>query len=310
MVRKRAWILNLEADEELARPAGYTPKAAAVARARALATHLAALLGPEDVLVWPDDPAALPYAGAEGRAWCPTPRALRALRRAGAEPAPAPPLAVLRRVNHRRFCAELGQPLPGARFVETLAELTETIAGPSPTGQWILKRPFAFSGRGRMRVAQGALDPAALPWIAASLSGDTGAPEGASPGLQVEPWVERSGDFSVHGHLTQAGALVLGAPCAQRCDERGAWQETRRAEPGELTPAEARALLDAARAAAEALTAAGYFGPFGVDAFRWIDAGASARFNPRCEINARYTMGWAIGMGPCRPDLGYAGPTR
>lgn len=310
MVRKRAWILNLEADEELARPAGYTPKAAAVARARALAARLAALLGPEDVLVWPDDPAAMTPAAApdgdrEGRAWCPTPRALRALRRAGAEPAPAPPLAVLRRVNHRRFCAELGQPLPGARFVETLAELAETIAGPSPTGQWILKRPFAFSGRGRMRVAQGALDPSALPWINASLSSGE-----ASPGLQVEPWVERCGDFSVHGHLTPAGALVLGAPCAQRCDERGAWLETRRAAPGELTPAEARALLEAARAAAEALTAAGYFGPFGVDAFRWRGADGRACFNPRCEINARYTMGWAIGMGPSRPDLGYAGPTR
>ena len=26
-------------------------------------------------------------------------------------------------------------------------------------------------------------------------------------------------------------------------------------------------------------------------------------FNARCEINARYSMGWAIGMGGIRPDL-------
>ena len=25
--------------------------------------------------------------------------------------------------------------------------------------------------------------------------------------------------------------------------------------------------------------------------------------NPRSEINARYSMGWGVGMGDCRPDL-------
>jgi hypothetical protein len=48
---------------------------------------------------------------------------------------------------------------------------------------------------------------------------------------------------------------------------------------------------------------AGYYGPFGIDAFRWRDQNGKQQWNPRCEINARYSMGWSIGMGQSRPDL-------
>jgi hypothetical protein len=294
--RKRAWLLNFDADEELARPAGYTPARAVAERARALAARVGPLLGPEDMLLTGEEGAAPPLGTCvEGRAWCPTPRALRQLRRAGAEPAPVPPLDVLRRANHRRLCAELGQPLPGARYVTTLVELEATITGPSPSGQWLLKRPFGFAGRGRRRVSAGALDPAARAWVAATLS--------VGEGLQVEPWLERRGDFCLHGHVSARGAVCLGAPCAQRCDERGAWLEARRAEAGEIDREELARLAEAALEAGRALAAIAYFGPFGIDAFRWADGAGRTRFNPRCEINARYTMGWATGMGGLRPDL-------
>ncbi|EYF04906.1 hypothetical protein [Chondromyces apiculatus] len=309
MPPRRAWLLNLDADEELARPAGYTPNRAVLTRSRALAAQVGPLLGPDDVLIWPDEPppaalpdgspTSLPLPPLPGHAWCPTPRALRALRDAGTVPAPAPPLEVIRCVNHRRFCAALGQPLPGACFADTVEEITRTVASPSPTGLWLLKRPFGFAGRGRLRIPAGPLDASALSWISASL-----APDGRhGGGLQVEPWMVRCGDFSQHGHLTPAGALVLGAPCVQRCDERGTWLATARAAPADLAPDEARALHEAATTTGEALAAAGYFGPFGIDAFRFRDAAGEVRWNPRCEINARYTMGWATGMGAVRPDL-------
>jgi hypothetical protein len=54
---------------------------------------------------------------------------------------------------------------------------------------------------------------------------------------------------------------------------------------------------------AEALIRAGYFGPFGIDGYRWKDEHGTLRFNPRTDINARYSMGWAVGMGSRRPDL-------
>jgi hypothetical protein len=44
---------------------------------------------------------------------------------------------------------------------------------------------------------------------------------------------------------------------------------------------------------AAALLQAGYFGPFGIDAFRY-ELGGRTKLQPRCEINARYTMGFAI----------------
>jgi hypothetical protein len=234
-----------------------------------------------------------------GRAFCPTPRALAALRAAGVAVPAAPPLDVLRRVNHRRFAAELGQTLPGARFVDALDDLLETIAGPSPTGHWLLKRPFSFAGRGRRKVRRGPLEEAARPWVEASLRAGSARAWG---GLQIEPWVERAGDAALHGFVSAKGAVTLGEPTVQRVDASGAFQGSARAAPGELSRGELDALFDAASEAARALHAAGYFGPFGVDAFRYHDARGALRFNPRCEINARYSMGWAIGMGALRPD--------
>ncbi len=293
-VRRRAhamvaWLLNFDAEAELADPSAQTSKRAVLARWPALTAQVAALFAAGDVVIAPGTRAS----GHAGCAWCPTPRALAAISRAGARVPAAPPIEVIRRVNHRRFCAELGQTLPHARYVTTSAELNATLA--AGTGIWLLKRPFGFAGRGRLRVAAAAItEPAAARWIEASLT--------AGEGLQVEPWVDRAGDFALHGHLSETGLLTLGEPTAQRCDAGGAWVASARAAPGDLTGDERAALQRAAEDAAAALAAAGYFGPFGVDAFRFRDAGGASRWNPRCEINARYSMGWAVGMGDRRPD--------
>jgi hypothetical protein len=48
---------------------------------------------------------------------------------------------------------------------------------------------------------------------------------------------------------------------------------------------------------ATALHAAAYFGPFGIDAYEYR-VGVELRLNPRSEINARYSMGFAAsGLG-------------
>jgi hypothetical protein len=304
MVRLRhAWLLNFDAEDELARPAGYTPSRAMLERCAALAPHVRALLGPDDVVLAETPTVTTPsrtggmLAEFNGRAWCPTPRALRALRAAGAQLRSTPPLPVLQAVNHRKFSADLGQTLPGACFALTPDEVARALAGPSPTGQWLLKRPYGYAGRGRLK-----LDPArpgdldrAQAWIQASLR--------SGEGLQVEPLAARRGDFALHGHLRPEGGVVLGEPTCQRCDDTGAWLGSTRAAPGDLSSAERTALLEHAGLAAAALHRAGYFGPFGVDAFRWEGPSGERRFNPRCEINARYSMGWPAGMGDRRPDL-------
>ncbi len=295
MARARAWLLNFDAEDELDRGRGHTSSRAVLARFAALAERVSALLGPGDVVVDPSSPTPLPPATFSGRAWCPTPGARRLLALAGATLPDAPSLAVLRRVNHRRFCAELGQTLPGARYADTLDDVVAIVNTTSRCGSWLLKRPFGFAGRGRRRVRARVLDAADHAWIEASIA--------AGQGLQIEPWVELAGDVALHGFLAPSGALVLGAPTVQRTDAAGAWLATALAAPDQLAADEARALFDAAEATAAALHEVGYFGPFGLDAFRWIDVDGARRWNPRGEINARYSMGWAVGMGAKRPDL-------
>jgi phosphoribosylaminoimidazole carboxylase (NCAIR synthetase) len=252
------------------------------------------LLGPGDIVI-EEGFEARQAPGYAGRAWCPTPRALRAIAASQAKVPLAPSVEVLRKVNHRRFCAALGLMLPGSMYVETMVDLEKAIAGPSPGQQWLIKRAFGYAGRGRLKIKAPELSPQERAWVSASLR--------SGEGLQAEPWVERTGDFALHGHISRGGQWQLGEPTLQTCDKYGVWEKSSVTRLGDVSETERRALFDAACEAASALVAAGYFGPFGIDAFRWRDAGGVLRWNPRSEINARYSMGYAIGMGACRPDL-------
>ncbi len=294
MGTRSAWLLNLGAEVEL-----ENPRRAIGADARArlpdLAQKLGPLVCPADLILFGEENEADTANGFVGRAWLPTPRALMALARAGANRAPVPEFDVLRQVNDRRFSLQLGPTLPGQRAVTTLEETFEALSAPSPRGNWLLRRPYGFAGRGRRRARADEVFAEARAWIEASLR--------AFGTLVVEPWVERVADFGLHGHVSALGTVVLGEPTWQQMSDEGAWLETRLAKPGQLGRDEAYSLVTTAKAAGDALAKAGYLGPFGIDAFRWRDEHGKLQWNPRCEINARYSMGWAIGMGNCRPDL-------
>ena len=291
MVTRSAWVLNFGAEDELAEPHRQASVRALEAMRSQLEELVRGLLAPEDVIV--RDADKLEPRTFAGRAWCPTPRALRLLLAAGARPLAAPSFEILRRVNHRAFSAALGQTLPGARFVRDRQELAATLA--QEGSPWLLKRPFGFAGRGRLRVHPRAILESEERWIEASLR--------TGEGLQVEPLVERTGDFALHGYASRAAVVVLGAPTRQECDAAGVWKSSTLAGEDDLSADEKSALVEAATQAGRALTNVRYSGPFGVDAFRWKTKAGETRFNPRCEINARYSMGWAAGMGTLRPDL-------
>ena len=289
-----AWVFNLDAEDELARGGPHAPTNVMRARVQSLLSVLRALMLPGDEVLWP--PGAPLQRARIGRAWCPTPWALEQMRRAGLEVPAAPDPAVLRRVNHRQFANDLGQALPGARFIRTEAALREVLgdetvlARVSSERSWLLKRPLGYAGRGRRKVGSGPWSAADRTWIDAALrTGD---------GVQVEPLVTRELDCALHAELSVDGALKLGEPTLSNIDEAGTWVSTERAEPGVLKKAERETLVHEAKVTAEALSAAGYFGPFGLDAFRWRAPDGSTHFQPRCEFNARYSMGWATGMSP------------
>jgi hypothetical protein len=275
------WVLNLDAELELARTrSSYVSRLKLSAQLAEFGRESRALLGPEDVLI---EPGKSHPEGLVGRAWCPTPRALSALAAAGVAVEPHPDASVLRRVNHRLFAHELGGGLPHQRYLTERAPLEALLrAAERP---WLLKRPLAFAGRGQMRF-YGAITDKQWAWLDVSLAQD---------GLIVEPLVAPTLELSMHGFLWQGGDFELGRVCVQRVTERGVFRGVRLAERGELSAFEATALVTQAERVAQALHGAGYFGPFGVDAYRYLLHG-DTEFCALGEINARYTMGFVTGF--------------
>jgi hypothetical protein len=288
MAARIAWLLNLDSDAELGDPTGYRTKRRSALAASALRERIADLVAADDVVI--DDEsdalAAASVASARGllvQAFCPTPSALARLARLGLAPPAAPPLSVLRTVNDRAFCAQLGHGLPGAAFVRDMAALELELQRASPTSYHVIKRAFSFAGREQRRVRDGVLDRSTRGFCARSFS--------RGEGVQVEPWVERLQDVSRHGYLTPNGAVLVGPARQQRCDAMGRFVSMS-PDAAQLTAAQEQRLDDEVERTARALAAAGYFGPFGIDGFSYRQTDGSVAFNPRCEINARFTMGY------------------
>jgi hypothetical protein len=287
---RRAWLLNFEAEFEMARPGAFTPNRKLGSRlARLRSEHAHRVLGKGDRLIEVDGPRAAAletsWEGFEGCAWCPTVTALARLRGLGLEVPPAPTMETLRRANDRAFSSELGQHLPGGFFTTDALELESRLLEPSISGAWICKRAHGVSGRGKLRLRGTELGESQRAWLAASLR---------LGGLQVEPLVDLELEFASHGWLDRDGGCELRPPCVLVCDAQGAWIDTRKAREGEMGFEEQEALLDAARLVGERLAQIGYFGPFGVDAFRWRDADGGLHLQPCSEVNGRYTLGWRV----------------
>ncbi len=272
MATRTAWVLNLDADVELAAGANYAPTRAVLEAMRPHVARLArSLLQPGDVLVDENTDAR----GLAGRAFCPTTRAIALLRRAGAEPEPHPSMDVLRLVNSRAFCSALGSTMPDAAFTRELDDAVARLSTrPSIAERWRVKRNHGMAGRGH-RV----MPPIDLPFLRASFPS----------GVQIEPNVAIENEYAIHGMLSPDGALRLGRLVRQVCDAHGQWLATERVDE----PTIAARMIEEANLVARALHDAGYFGPFGIDAFTY-NGGV---LQPRSEINARYSMGFPAGFG-------------
>ena len=295
-------MLNLDAEHELEAGARYTPTrhlARLVARERR--RLLGTLVGPEDIVL--DEQLRETDALAHGRvgcAWSPTPRALARLAAAGAQLPAAPDVEVLRTVNARAFATAVRAPLAEASFKKHLADSLERVlallARPAPDG-WLVRRPFGAAGRGRRRIAAGRPDPADHAWLVAGLR--------RGP-LLVEPWVQVRREYTRCGWVGVDAEVLIAPPYFQSTTAQGAWTNSAEARIREVGAVDDRMLEETVARAGAALAHAGYFGPFGIDAFRYLDAQGRERLNPLSEINARYTMDWSLGVrelpSPSTPD--------
>ena len=292
-MKNAVWIFNFDADEEFAVGVNYTSKHGAIARSSDLVERAKQLLGPNDHVL--QDGARAD--GLVGRAFAMTPNAEKRLRASGATPAPAPAFDIQQRVNHRHFCFALGRTLPGTRWLASTDELNHAMRELSPGENFRLRAAFGFSGRGTKRIRGGEpLDASTQGWVTRQMR--------EHGGVELVPWVDRIADYGWHGYIAaKDGAVSLGEPTTQQCDVHGQWVATTRALANSLSETEFLLFEDTMRETVEALKLAGYCGPFGIDAFRYRDANGAIFFHPRCDVNARYSMGWAIGMGSLRPDL-------
>jgi len=294
-----AWVLNLDAENELESGKRYTPTKRLLSIVSYRRSDLLGTLVEEDDVVLDAEPSPNDgrACGLPGLAWSPTPRALARLRAAGAIPVPAPAFEVLAAVNARAFAVRVRAPLAADSFqkdvVWTLDEVLERLAHPTPDG-WLVRRPFGAAGRGRRRIAAGAPDEAERAWIAAGLR------RGA---LVVEPWVEVTREYTRSAWLDRDGLVHISPPCFQATTAQGAWTRTEAASAGEVDREDDARLQEMVERVGAALFEAGYVGPFGIDAYRHRVPGGSGApdvLNPLSEINARLTMDWAIGMGEQR----------
>jgi hypothetical protein len=290
----RLILANFLAEDDLARLADRgkagrprTPSRETIRTVSGLAVLLSRAFGREGDRLWaPDSGRAEPAD--EVLAWCETPEAV-ALRRKprrlfDAEaplhellwtlPAASP--EVVAAVNHRGFhlrvAEELGCALPGARMVESLADL-DRVPGP-----WVVKAPYSASGRSRYIHREGSAVTEAKARRTVERLFDLHGP------LLFEPWMERTADFGCSALLTASGLRVLGFH-RQAVDRKGQFA-------GIELPAEVPTRMrEAVEGVADALRRAGYAGPFGIDAWEHKTPDGGLAFHPLGEINARMTFG-------------------
>ncbi|HEX5714693.1 MAG TPA: hypothetical protein VF179_00945 [Thermoanaerobaculia bacterium] len=299
----RSILANLLCEDELAK-IRRTPSRETLQTVSGLATLLRVFAREGDRLWTPaavDPERVLPVPGLpilesgpieptdELLAWCETPQAaaLRKQPRSLVSDLPlhellwhlptAPP-SIVAKVHHRAFhlqvAEELGCALPGARMVESLAELDRIL--PSSPSAWVVKAPLSASGRSRYIERKGPLlsDPKSRRTVERLF-------EGHGP-LLFEPWMERTADFGCSALLTESELRIVGFH-RQMVDIKGQFA-------GIELPAEVPEIP--VEGVAAALRREGYVGPFGIDAWSYRNG-----FNPLGEINARMTFGlvaWAL----------------
>lgn len=296
----RAWVLNLDAETELATIGSHT-------RSKHLQRIVAGQSGPllgslvpaGDLVVTPQNAADLARSGAArglvGICWSPTKSARKLLESVGAKVPAAPGQDVLAQVNARPFATAvregLGELALVKHTVHDLEHALSILSSPAESG-WLVRRSFGAAGRGRRRLAPGRPDGGELAFLMAALR------EGP---LTIEPFVRILREFTRSGWVTARGEVLIAAPAFQETTRDGAWIRTEAAARHEVAGAHDLALQGALEVAGRALAAQGYFGPFGIDAFLHGSPRAQ-RLNPLSEINARYTMDWSPAF-PGRPDL-------
>ena len=220
-----------------------------------------------------------------------------------AGPRPDPATACL--ANGKTFLEplrrDLGCPLPGSglvRSVDDLCRLAEDCRRIYGDGAgWVLKGDYSAAGRERIVERSGKFPVVRVMEAAMRLLRRHRA-------CLFEPWLNRSADFGCSLLIGEERTVLVGVH-RLLVSPAGRFQGVEtvlgsRSEPAAigpepferyLPPNEAVRMSRVASGVAAALAGIGYFGPAGIDFWRYADRNGEERVNLLGEINARLTFG-------------------
>jgi hypothetical protein len=198
-----------------------------------------------------------------------------------------PDFAIVKTVNSRRWCAafnrESGTGVPGSRFCETREDFNRAIEALEGSFPLVAKPAFGGSGHGFVKIAGADTLTAAL---FHRLDGMI-----LHSGFTLEPWCERLHDISTSCTIGDNGEIRNLRHYRCHINSHGAFFGVSLGVSDPIIGSYEGDLERAARTAAAALAAEGYFGPVSFDSFVYRDAPSGAsRLAPAIEVNARYVM--------------------
>jgi len=281
----------------------FSSRARALGDAPAVAPDWPEALGPR-----PLEPA-FPWLDAEREtfAWLNTEDAARTA--AAAElPLAGPSPEIVRGVHDKAFAHAVAEDaglvpesLRGLVAALDPAELLDANAAERRIQEWVTRWPSWTRGRFTVKPRIGSSGRGR---VAGTL--DRGTPDelrGALPrlsrqgGALLEPWLTRCEDLSVQLYIAPDGAVTLLGTLEQCVSSAGGFRGHRGAVDYKARIVsehrEDDALIEAALTVARATHARGFFGPCGVDAFRF-EGPAGPELRPVVEFNARFTMGTVL----------------
>jgi uncharacterized ferritin-like protein (DUF455 family) len=212
---------------------------------------------------------------------------------------PCADYAVFRKDWSARLAARLGCGLAGSRVVAGGDALAASCAEhfAASTAPLVAKAPLGASGRNMQRILAPGPVATQRSWLTKTLD--------LQGSLVLEPWLDKVVDLSVQLNVGTGEKPVLGITRFYT-DTRGQYIGHRLGRKLDDLPVEwlrviygermQETLLDVGAQVVEALAAAGYSGPAGVDSFIYRD-GETLKLRPIVEINPRHTMGriaWSI----------------
>lgn len=228
-------------------------------------------------------PPALPFKnpipGLAGVAWGMDAEARAALEACGAT-VEFPDESIVRRANARTFSNMIAMKndWPCGTELRTPEDLSAYCA--RAKGTQVIRPVHGSSGAGAVFIEEPYDVPRRIP-------------DGLSAGevFVIEPWRARTEDYSAGGVLSRHGELREVTFRRLFNSPRGNFAGLELVNsPRGLKEARALETLSATLdTCARELHAIGYFGPFSIDAYGYIESGEE-RFNPLSEINARLTM--------------------